>query len=187
MRKLHCFTFLSLDGYYKDENEGISWHQHDEDATRFSEEQTKDDRVLVFGRATYEMMYGFWTSPEAFEYFPNVARRMNEMEKIVFSNTLEYAGWQNTRVLSGDVIREFEKLKESEGNDLIILGSGNLVAALSNAGLIDQYELLIDPVLLGNGTRLFDGNGIFQDLKLVESRTFKSGAVVLIYTASADL
>ncbi len=152
MRKLTAFLFISLDGYYKGINEDISWHIHGGDEIKFSEKSLQSRNILLFGRVTYEMMAGFWTTPEAKKTLPVVAEGMNNCEKIVFSNTLTKADWQNSRVVSGDIISEMRKLKSGSGGDMTILGSGTILTRFADAVLLDEFQILIDPVALGKGT-----------------------------------
>jgi len=181
MRKLSTFTFISLDGYYKGENNDISWHKHGQEEGEFSAESLKAENTLLFGRVTYEMMAGFWPSPMAFESFPDTAEGMNKAEKIVFSKTLNSVDWKNTKLAKGDVIEEVKTLKASPGNDLTILGSGSIVTQLAEQGLIDEFQIMIDPVAIGAGKPLFKNISQQLSLKLVNSRTFKSGVVLNSY------
>jgi dihydrofolate reductase len=162
MGQLSVFNFTSLDGYYKGPGGDISWHNHDEEGQRFSIESMKPGNTLVFGRVTYEMMAGFWPSAAAIENMPEVAAGMNEGEKIVFSKTMQ-------------------KLKKTPGKHMTILGSGSLVSQLGEAGLIDEYLFMVDPIALGGGTPIFAGIGHPVRLKLVSNRAFKNGAVLLGY------
>ena len=181
MRKINAFLFISLDGYYKDNHNDISWHRHGGDESEFSADSLKADNILLFGRVTYEMMVGFWTTPMAMETLPEVAEGMNKSDKIVFSNTLKKAEWKNTTLLSGDIISKIRKMKSEPGKDMTILGSGTIVSQFVDAGLIDSFQIMIDPVVLGNGKALFNGVQTKMVLKLVSSKTFKSGVVLLNY------
>ncbi|HTA28701.1 MAG TPA: dihydrofolate reductase family protein [Bacteroidia bacterium] len=181
MRKLNCFNFISLNGFYKGANEDYSWHTHDDEGAKFSEENLKGGGTLVFGRVTFEMMEKSWTSEWALKNMPKVAEGMNKAEKIVFSNTLEKAAWQNTTLFKGDMIAEIKKLKQSPGNDMCILGSGNILAQLADHNLIDMYQLMIDPIVLAEGTPLFNNIKHRLNLKLTSTKAFKSGSVMLCY------
>lgn len=181
MRKLTSFTFLSLNGYYKGENEDTGWHRHGEEEGKYSEESLQSDNILLFGRKTFEMMSGFWPTPVAAEMFPKVASGMNKAEKIVFSDTLNSVKWNNTTIMKGDIVDQIIKIKSTKGNDLTILGSGSIVTQFSDAGLIDTYQIMIDPVALGAGTTLFEGLKQKLDLKLTGSKIFKSGVILLTY------
>ncbi|HEY1060608.1 MAG TPA: dihydrofolate reductase family protein [Daejeonella sp.] len=182
MRKITAFMFLTINGRFKGPNEDISWHIHGEEGNEFSEDQLKADNILLFGRKTYEMMMSFWPTKMAYDSYPNVAERMNKSEKIVLSNSLRDADWQNTTILSGNTIEQIRELKNTSGKNITILGSGTIINQLTDAGLIDQYEFLIDPIAIGIGTPLFNNISSKLELALIESKLFKkSGAVLLIY------
>lgn len=182
MRTITLFNFISLNGYFKAENEDISWHRHNADGEQYSRESVKKDGILLFGRKTYEMMASFWPTEMAKEQMPEVAEGMNRRQKIVFSNTLQKADWENTTVINGDIVSQIKKMKQQPGPDMAILGSGTIATQFAQAGLIDRYEFMIDPLILNN-----KGISIFGDitqnvaLKLVGSRIFDSGMVLLVY------
>lgn len=180
-RKLTAYNFISLDGYYKGAGGDTSWHKHGEEENAFAVEAMKQENTLLFGRITYEMMAGYWPTAMAIENDPVVAMAINSARKIVFSESLASAEWNNTSVISGDIIDKIRKLKESEGSDLTILGSGSIVTQFTDAGLIDEYQVMVDPVALGEGTPIFSGIKSRLDLRLNYSRVFKSGVVLLCY------
>lgn len=181
MRKLGVFNFVTLNGYFEGPNHDISWHRHGAEENKFSDDSLKAEGILLFGRRTYEMMYSFWPTPMAAEQFPETAKGMNKSEKIVFSNTMKKAEWKNTKVIGGDIVAEMKRLKKSKGMGMTVLGSGSIVTQFADAGLIDEYRIMIDPVAIGNGTTLFNGLKNKLDLKLTDTRTFKSGVVLLCY------
>lgn len=181
MRKLSAFHFITLNGFYKGPNEDISWHKHGAEESAYSEEAIKQDNMLLFGRVTYEMMVSFWSTPEAIKNIPVVAEGINKAEKIVFSRTLEKAEWNNTRLMKDNIVEEIKKIKQSPGRNMTILGSGNIVTQFAEQGLIDEYQVMIDPVALGSGTPIFNGITHKLDLELTGTRTFKSGVVLLCY------
>lgn len=113
MRKISAFVFLTLNGFYKGINEDTSWHLHIEEGNTFAEKQLEADDILLFGRKTFAMMAGFWPTKMAYEYYPVVAEGMNNSEKIVLSNSLKTAEWQNTTVISGDTIAQIKLLKQT--------------------------------------------------------------------------
>ncbi len=181
MRKLSTFTFISLDGYYKGQNEDISWHKHGPEEGEYSAESLKSENILLFGRTTYEMMASFWPTPMAYDAFPVVAEGMNKAQKIVFSRTLKKANWGNTRIICDNIVDEVKSLKQKAAKDLTLLGSGSILTQLAEAGLIDEYQIMIDPVAIGNGTPIFKNIKDQLDLKLINTRTFKSGVILLSY------
>lgn len=183
MGKLSVFNFVSLDGYYKDLTNNISWHKHSpkgSDENEFAEKGAQSESILLFGRVTYEMMSGWWPTPMAKQADPLMAEGMNKSEKIVFSKTLKKAEWNNTRVVS-DLLEEVKRLKKTSSKDLTILGSGSIVTQLAEAGLIDEYQIMLDPVAIGGGTSIFKGLNQPLELKLADSKVFNSGVVLLTY------
>lgn len=185
MRKLSVFNHISLDGYFVDKNGQMSWakaHQ-DQEWNSFVAENAKGGGALVFGRVTYQMMAGFWPTPMAKEMMPDVAERMNNGPKIVFSRTLDSATWNNTRLIKGDLVGEVRKLKEESGDDMVIMGSGTIIAQLAPAHLIDSYQFVVNPIVLGGGRTMFQDLPNQLNLTLKESRAFGNGNVVLTYEA----
>lgn len=181
MRTISAFAFISLDGYYKGPDEDISWHLHTEEGDQFSQQQLQSGNILLFGRSTYKMMYGFWSSAIAAELYPEVASKMNAAEKMVLSNSLSTVSWNHTTLIKGDTVQHIKNLKQMEGKNISILGSGTIVQSLTRANLIDEYQLMIDPVLIGQGTRLFEKMAEEIRLSLVNIQTFRTGTVILTY------
>jgi len=171
----------SLDGYYEGPNHELDWHNVDEEFNVFSIQQLNSVDMLLFGRVTYEMMAAFWSSAYALETDPVVANLMNTKPKIVFSKTLAAAAWQNTRQVNTNFIEEVNRLKKSPGKDLIIFGSSDLAVTFLEAGLLDEIRILVNPILLGVGKPLFKGLQNRHHLKLLKTRTFKSGNVLFYY------
>ena len=182
MAKLTSFQFITLNGFYKGSNEDISWHPHggNEEAS-FSEESAQSGNTLLFGRVTYEMMKSFWPTPMALEQMPAMAKAMNKAKKIVFSKTLTKVDWENTCLLSDHMIDAIKNLKMTSDKDITILGSGTILSQCTDAGLIDEYQFMLDPVAIGTGTPVFNNIQQQLSLKLISSRTFKSGAILLSY------
>jgi dihydrofolate reductase len=115
------------------------------------------------------------------QHDPIVAEGMNKADKIVFSRTLKKAGWNNTRLVKDNIVEEIMKMKRMPGKDMTLLGSGSIVTLFAEQGLIDEYQVMVDPVVLGRGTPIFKGIKHKLDLKLIATRTFKSGVVLLSY------
>ena len=185
MRKLIVFENVSLDGYFTDAKNDMSWahrgNADDKEWKAFTAENASGESQLLFGRKTYEMMVKYWPTSEAKEKDPKVAGGMNALPKLVFSRTLTNVSWANTKVVNGDPAGEVRKLKKESGPVMVILGSGSIVAQLAAAGLIDEYQLVLTPVALGKGRTLFEGLPKNMDLKLAHSRVFKNGNVLLNY------
>jgi dihydrofolate reductase len=182
MSKLIVFNSISVDGYFTDTNGDMTWaHQNDPEWQQFTNENVSGDGILLFGRVTYEMMESYWPTPQAHEQMPRVADRMNSARKVVFSRTLNKVSWQNTRLINGDLPQEVRKLKASAGDGIVILGSGTIVSQLAEENLIDEYQLVLNPVVLGAGRTLFEGIKDKLRLKRGVSRTFNNGNVLLTY------
>lgn len=181
MRKLGVFNFITANGFYKGDQEDISWHRHGQEEGEYAAEGAQSENVLLLGRKTYDMMASFWPTEAAMQQMPDVADGMNKSQKFVFSRTMTSAAWVNTTVINQDIVKFVDVLKKSEGNDITILGSGSIVTQLSEARLIDEYQLMVDPVVLGSGTPLFQGLNAKLDFKLSHSKVFRSGVVLLVY------
>jgi dihydrofolate reductase len=162
----------------------MSWaHKQDPEWIAFtSDNATGGGGELVFGRKTYEMMASYWPTPEAMESLPAIAAGMNNLPKVVFSRTLDKATWKNTRLVKGDLPSEIRRMKDESGDPMVIMGSGSLVSQLTDASLVDEYQVALNPIVLGKGRTMFDGVRKRMDLRLEKSRSFKNGNVVLYYS-----
>jgi dihydrofolate reductase len=186
MRKLVVFNMVSLDGFFVDRKGDMSWaHKNDAEWNAFVNENASGNGVLVFGRITYELMASYWPTPMALQNSPVVAKGMNDMPKIVFSRTLVNASWSNTKLVKGDLAAEMRKLKKEPGPDMVILGSGSIVSQLAQQNLIDEYQIALSPIVLGNGRTMFEGVKEKLNLKLTKSRTFGNGTVFACYQPGA--
>ena len=184
MRKLVVFNQVTLDGFFADMNGGISWaHKEKQDAewNAFVAENANAGGLLLFGRITYELMAGYWPTPYATENDPLVAERMNNLPKVVFSRTLVQASWNNTRLVKDGMAAKIRKMKQEPGKQIAILGSASLVSPLAQAGLIDEYQIVVNPVVLGQGRTLFAGIEDKLTLRLTKTRAFANGNVLLCY------
>lgn len=181
MRKLNVFNFISLNGCFKGPEGDISWHRHGPEENVYAAEMLKSGATLLFGRITYELMSGYWPAPDAIKNDPVIAAGMNNADKIVFSGTLKNAAWNNTRVISDNIVEEIKKMKQLPGKEMTLLGSGSILTLFAEKGLIDEYQFMLDPVVLGNGTSIFKDINRKLDFKLKGARTFKSGVVLLNY------
>jgi dihydrofolate reductase len=184
LRKLLVFNSVSLDGYFVDMNGDMSWAHNvnkDEEWDTFVSGNASAGGVLVFGRTTYELMSSFWPTPMAIQNYPIVAERMNNLPKIVFSRTMDKASWNNTKLIKDNMAMQVRKMKNESGLDMVIMGSGSIVSQLTKERLIDEYQFVVTPVVLGKGRTMFDGGKERLKLKLIKSRTFRNGNVVLCY------
>lgn len=186
MRKLTVYNSISLDGCFTDQRGDMSWaHKTDPQWQAFVQENARGGGELVFGRVTYELMASYWPTPMAASANPAVATRMNSLPKVAFSRTLKGAAWNNTRLFGGDLSGNVERLKAEDGPDMVIMGSGAIVAQLTEAGLIDEYQLVLNPVVLGSGRSLFEGVERRPSMALKDTRRFDNGNLVLTYRPAA--
>jgi dihydrofolate reductase len=188
MRRLIVFNNVTVDGYFADKNGDMRWaHRQTQDPefNAFIADNAGSDGQLLFGRKTYQMMASYWPTPMALQNEPKVAEGINNLPKVVFSRTLAEATWQNTRLVKADMVAEVRKMKQEPGPDMVILGSGSLVAQLGQEGLIDEVQVLVNPVVLGGGRSMFDGLEKRLCLKLSNTRAFKNGNVLLSYERAA--
>lgn len=184
MRKLAVFNQITLDGYFAGPNGDISWaHKSAPDAewNAFVSGNASGGGALVFGRITYQMMASYWPTPAAAKNDPVVAERMNHLPKIVFSRTLDNVSWSNTTLVKGQLESEMRKLKNQPGPDMVILGSGSVASQLAQAGLIDDYQFVVNPTVLGTGRTMFEGVRDRVALRLTRTRAFGNGNVLLCY------
>jgi dihydrofolate reductase len=182
MRKLAVFNSVTLDGYFVDTKGDMTWaHKDDPEWNGFVAGNASGEAVLVFGRVTYEMMASWWPTPQALQSMPVVAERMNSLQKVVFSRTLDRASWSNTTLVKGDMVAAIRQMKREPGNDLVILGSGSIVAQLAQEGLIDEFQIALNPIALGAGRTMFAGVKERLRLRLTQTRSFANGNVFLRY------
>jgi dihydrofolate reductase len=174
MRKIVSGLFISLDGVVEAPDQ---WHfpYFNEEMGNAVQSMMGSSEAMLLGRRTYEEFAAYWpTSTD------DIADYMNGTQKYVVSNTLPSAEWQNSTLVSGDVIKELARLKEQPGGSLGITGSGTLVRSLLRAGLLDELHLLVHPIVVGSGKRLFD-DGPQVPLRLTDSQIFSTGVLNLTY------
>lgn len=184
MRRLIVFNNISLDGYFVDAGGDMRWAHSggkDPEFEAFAAGNASGDSELVFGRKTYEVMAGYWPTPAARAAMPDVAENMNRKRKVVFSRSLTRADWANTRLVNTDPAAAIRRMKAANGPGLVILGSGTIVAQAAAAVLVDEFQFVVIPIVLGGGRTLFEGLGGPCRLSLEESRKFASGKVFLRY------
>jgi dihydrofolate reductase len=188
MRKVVASINVSLDSYMSGPNCELDWHFErwgPDLAQSFCEQLSHADTIML-GRVTYCAMARYWPEKAQDLSFPRediaFADMMNNYTKVVFTNTLTGPAWINSKLVRGNVEKEIHKLKQQKGKDIIIYGSGKLVASLIElGGLIDEYVLWVHPVILGTGKPLFKFVPHNLSMKLVKTNTFRSGVVMLCY------
>ncbi len=179
MRNLIMWNLVTLDGFFEGPKSwDLDWHNTvwGDELEQLSIDQLKAADTLLFGRVTYEGMAAYWQTAQGV-----VADLMNGIAKVVFSRTLDKADWNNTQLVKADAGPVVVRLKELPGKDMLLFGSANLAASLTQSGLIDEYRLCVAPVVLGAGNPLFKSSGLKLPMKLLEARTLRSGAVILRY------
>lgn len=185
MRKIIVFNMVSVDGFFAGVDGNLNWHNVDDEFNKFAIEQMKDFRTILFGRTTYQLFESFWPAalkdPKTSEDNRKVAQNINDLEKIVFSNTLEKVTWNNSKILKNIDSEEIKKLKQEPGKNIVIFGSGTIVQALTNLNLIDEFRLMVNPVVLGQGKPMFKDMRDKVNLKLLNAKIFENGNVLLCY------
>lgn len=186
-RKIITTTWVTLDGYMAEPGGGMAFVGESFDAAmgQYQFDFVKSADTLLLGRTTYQSFAGSWPyvpdKPDADPGEVAYAKMLNAMRKIVFSRTLTSVEWNNSQLRPEIDPVEITRLKQQPGSNIIIYGSASIVQALTNLDLIDEYQVLIHPVILGNGKPLFSSISHATKLKLVENRAHPSGVVVLIY------
>ena len=182
MRKLVVSEFVSLDGVMEDPSWTFQFPGEDRDQFKFDELSASD--ALLLGRVTYEGFAAAW--PHMTEQTGEYGAMMNGYPKHVVSTTLEEPlEWNNSKLVKGDLAEEVSRLKDQPGKDILVFGSGDLVNTLMQHDLVDEYRLMVFPIVLGSGKRLFGEGGDMKPLKLMATRTLGSGVVVLSYGPAA--
>jgi dihydrofolate reductase len=183
VRRVVVSEFISLDGVVEDPRWTFEFSGEDRDQFKFDELAASD--ALLLGRVTYEGFAAAW--PQMEEQTGEYGAWMNGYPKHVVSTTLEEPlEWNNSTLLRGDVAEEVSGLKDQPGKDILIFGSGDLVNTLMQHDLIDEYRLMVFPIVVGSGKRLFDEGGDTKTLQLVGTQTFDSGAIVLTYAPAGE-
>jgi dihydrofolate reductase len=187
MRKITVFNYVTLDGFFAGPLGEIDWFKSikkDKEFDKESHEQAKSGGTVMYGHTTYEMMRNYWPTPEAMRSDPEMAKVVNNGEKIVFSRKLEDVeegpNWKNVSLLKEITKDNITKLKKQKGRDITVIGSGSVIRQLTDLGLIDEYQLMVVPVVLGTGKSFFT-NVRQMDLELIESKAYGNGLVRLRY------
>lgn len=182
MRKIFLFMMLTTDGKFEGVDHDISWHNTDEEFDTFANQQLDEVDTILMGRRTYELMESFWPTEEAKSIEPETAMLMSTIDKHVFTHNKLETNWKNVEVHDGNVGEIVKALKEKPGKDITVLGSSNLCLTLIREGLLDEIRLMINPVILGSGSTLFQGMDTLLPLSLKTTRTFGNGNILLTYS-----
>ena len=183
MRRIVVTEFMSLDGVFEAPGPDGSGYKHEgwtmsygnDEFMKFKTEELMAADAQLLGRTTYDAFAIAWPKQNGDEF----GKKFNSMKKYVVSKTLKKASWENSHIIKGNIAKEIAKLKEEKGKDIIVYGSGQLVKFLLELELVDEIRLLVYPVILGEGKRLFKDS--YAKLKLIESTPFKTGIAALRY------
>jgi len=185
MRKLVLFMHISLDGFAADANSGLGWIGYNDELQQYADGIVATVGSPVYGRVTYELMAGYWpgvlNNPDESERSKAHAQWVDSATKYVFSKTMKTADWNNTIVINDNIAEEINKLKQQPGKDLVIFGSPTLAHSFMELDLIDEYQLTLNPVLLGSGIPAFEHIKNKTNLTLVKATPLGNGVVGLHY------
>jgi dihydrofolate reductase len=182
MRKLFVSEWVTLDGVF-DAETMEQWNSpyHSDERGEYIKEEILGSDALLIGRTTYELLAPYWSSLKNNEY--GIADKLNSVPKYVVSSTLKKAEWNNSTIIKENVAGEIAKLKQQPGQDIRIAGSATLVQSLMEADLIDEYRFLVHPIIMGSGKPFFKDGMHMTRLKLVKTKTFSLGVILLCYQA----
>ncbi len=186
MQTLYLFMMVSLDGFFEGPNHDLSWHHVDDEFNAFAIKQLGETSMILFGRRTYDMMASFWPNYEPEDEENRIVRQyMDTIPKMVFSKTLdavhETNDWKNVTLRHEVDAEEIKRLTSESGKPIAVFGSSNLCVTLLKFGLLDELRIMVNPVVIGKGTRLFEGLDAKLDLTLLSTRTFGNGNELLTY------
>jgi dihydrofolate reductase len=199
MRRIVMFNRVSADGYFATADGKLDWVVPEEEIDKAGASAIPGTDTILFGRRTFQMFERFW--PQAVDGSPTAPRPhgegrsaemramglfLNDSTKIVFSRTLKEATWKNSRLLHEFDPRQIEEIKQQPGKDIMIFGSGSIVSQLTEHGLIDEYQFVVSPILLGSGRLLLTNVSKTRTVRLREVTKYPSGNVMLSYARADD-
>jgi dihydrofolate reductase len=180
VRRVIVSNVASLEGFFETPAKTLDFVVLDQEFSDYAKAMLRAADTLVFGRATYQRMARYWPTAPVDE----IATQMNNLPKVVFSRTPQTVEWNNSRLAKNNLQEEVSNLKKQPGKDLVVLGSAIVASSLLQAGLVDEYRVILQPVLLGRGNALFKDITERIQLKLMSAKAFGSGAVLLSYQKS---
>jgi dihydrofolate reductase len=191
MRKVIASTFVTLDGLMVGPNEEMDWVLDNLDGEMENDiaDQLKSVDAILLGRVTYQIMANYWPTATAGTSVPRsqgvedpiITDRMNNLPKIVFSKTLQKVEWNNSRLVKENIADEVSKMKQQPGKDLVLFAGADIASTFIQLDLIDEYRIIVNPVVLGSGKPLFKDINNRLNLKLLKTKTFSCGNVILYY------
>ena len=177
MRKVVLSIMLSVDGFIEGPNKEIDWHVWDDEMEKYMHGVLNNEvDTILLGRVAYQLLAEYWPSAT-----DSIAPRMNDLPKIVFSKSLNAVEWKNSRLVQENIDEEILKMKQQPGKDLALFGGAGIASTFRQLGLIDEYRLVINPIVLGKGNPLFKSEDEKQNLNLLKTKTFNCGNVILFY------
>ena len=183
MRKIVAGLFISLDNVYESPDQWHFPYFNDEMGEAVDKQMAASDAMLL-GRVTYQEFASYWPNQSSADV--DIADHMNNTPKFVVSSTLDTVEWQNSTLIKGDVAAELTRLKQQPGKDISISGSGSLVRSLLRDDLLDELRLLVHPIVVGRGKRLFTDESGQKPLQLVDAKTFSTGVLALTYRPAGE-
>ncbi len=181
MRKIISFMHTSLDGFVATANGELSWVKVDDEIFDYAGHNTNEADTALYGRVTYEMMEGYWPTagdkPDASKHDKEHSQWYNNVEKIVLSKSLAGKSIPKTQIISNNIKEEILKHKKKNGKNIVIFGSPSASHTLTELGLVDEYWLFVNPILLGAGIPLFENIRAHTKLNLLETKVFKCGVI----------
>jgi dihydrofolate reductase len=179
MKKIIVSNLVSLDGFFARPDGQLDFFVVEQEFFDYAKDLLNSVDSILYGRQTYEDMAAYW--PTTTENDPAITHKMNHLIKIVFSKSLKTADWNNSLIVRNIDPQAITEWKQKPGKDMVIFGSGTIVSALTRLGLVDEYRIIVNPVLIGDGKLMFTGLGEKLSLKLIKTKTLSSGVVILYY------
>jgi dihydrofolate reductase len=176
MRKVIVSIFVSLDGSFEGPNKELDWHVWDDEMEQYMGDLLNNVDAILLGRVAYQLLADYWPSSTE-----NLAPRLNNLPKIVFSKTLEKAEWNNSRLVKENIKDEISKMKQQPGKDLVLFCGADIASTFLQLGLIDEYRIIVNPVVLRSGKPFFKDIKDKLNLNLLKTKTFSCGNVILYY------
>ena len=185
MRKVILNMMVSLDGFMEGPDKELDWHVVDDEFNEYGISVLNAVDTILFGRVTYQFFENYWPAaakdPGTSKIDLEIAEKINNINKIVFSTTLKDVEWENSKLLKNVIPDEINKLKQESGKDMVIFGGAGIAQSFINLNLIDEYRIIVNPVVLGKGKTLFENINKKFKLKLMKTKVFNSGVVILYY------
>jgi dihydrofolate reductase len=176
MRKVIVSIMLSLDGSFEGPNKDLDWHVWDDEMENYMDDFLNTVDAILLGRVAYQLLADYWPSSTQ-----KVAPNMNNIPKIVFSKTLEKVEWKNSSLIKENIKEEMLRLKQQPGKDLVLFAGADITSTFLQLGLIDEYRIIVNPVILSNGKPFFKDMNDKLSLKLLNTKKFSCGNVILHY------